>query len=110
MVQNKFPSPEEVKEGKEMTRMKKHKARKIKKKDPEQEANIEITQINGTLEQYIKSESNYTHNMIINFLKPIAFAYPNQVINEVLTIWLKKEDILNNNVNLLLIKLIQLLS
>ena len=91
---------------------KKGKKRKGKKKkklvlEPQPSESHDIL---GTQESYIKSFSNYTHNMLISVLKPIAYHYPNQLIQVILTIWLKKEDILNTNVNLSLIKLIQILT
>lgn len=107
MIEEKLPDEEEVEERKDSPIGKKRKGRKKKVIEID---NNELQRINGTLEKYIKTESNFTHNLLISVLKPIAYNYPNQVISEVLTIWLKKEDIINTNVNLSLIKLIQLLS
>ena len=89
---------------------KRRKAKKLKKKKDLEPKPLEMQEVVGTLEAYVKHSTNMTHNMLINVLKPIAFNYPNQLIQEVLTIWLKKEDILNTNVNLSLIKLVQILS
>lgn len=113
MIENKLPNPEDFEEEKEEAeesgKKRSKNRRKKKKKEPTEEAK-EMQQIHGTLAQYIQTESNLTHNILVNVLKPIAFNYPNQLINEVLCIWLKKEDIINTNVNLSLIKLIQILS
>ncbi|CAI2382310.1 unnamed protein product [Moneuplotes crassus] len=96
---------EEESKGKKKSKKK----RKKKKKDTPSKA-MGLDEINGSLKSYIDSEANPTHKMLINILKPIAFCYPNQLIQEILVIWIRKEDIQNLNVNLCLIKLIQILS
>jgi len=83
MIENKIPGPDDFEEEKEGGGIKRQKTRRKKKKEPEAETS-ELQQINGTLEQYIKTESNLTHNLLIKVLKPIAYYYPNQLINEVL--------------------------
>ena len=109
MIEDKLPHPDDYEEElKSDNTMKRSKTRRKKKKETEEAK--EIKQIHRTLSQYINTESNLTHNLLIRVLKPIAFHYPNQLINEVLCIWLKKEDIINTNVNLSLIKLMQILN
>ena len=110
MIEDEFPSADEKdEEAKGEGKIKRSKTRRKKKKKEEGE-NEEMKMVKGTLEQYIKNQANHTHNLLIKVLKPIAFHYPNQLINEVLCIWLKKEDIINTNVHQSLIKLIQILN
>jgi hypothetical protein len=97
---------EEQKSGK---KGKKRKKRAKKRKDSEHKA-AGLDEITGTLGAYISSEANPTHKMLVNLLKPIAYNYPNQFLQELLVIWIKKEDIQYLNVNLCLVKLIQILS
>lgn len=90
---------------------KKSKKNKRKKKKKESiNKNKGLDEIIGSLKAYIASEANPTQLMLINILKPIAFCYPNQILQVILTIWIRKEDIQNLNVNLCLIKLIQILT
>jgi hypothetical protein len=116
MIENAFRQPTAAKEEhdenfeEEKGSGKKKKRKNKKKKKPLEPKPDSIQDVVGTLEGFIKNSSNNTQNMLIDVLKPIAFHYPNHLIQEVLTIWLKKEDILNTNVNLSLIKLIQILT
>jgi hypothetical protein len=96
-------------EAKSASKKSKKKQRK-KKKKASADKNIELQEVVGSLSSYINSEANATHKMLIDVLKPIAFNYPNQFLHEILTIWIRKEEIQTLNVNLCLIKLIQLLS
>jgi hypothetical protein len=103
---DQYEYDEEVKSASKQSKKKQRK----KKKKASADKNIELQEVVGSLSSYINSEANATHKMLIDVLKPIAFNYPNQFLHEILTIWIRKEDIQSLNVNLCLIKLIQLLS
>lgn len=94
MIENAFKQPtakeeqeENFEDEKASGKKKKRKARK--KKKPLEPTPESIQDVVGTLDSYIKNYSNNTQNMLIDVLKPIAFHYPNHLIQEALTIWLK---------------------
>lgn len=96
-------------ESKSTGKGRKRKNRKKKKKELEQKP-LDMVEVVGSLKSYIQGKANQTHQLLIDVLKPIAYSYPNQFMQELMTIWLKKEDIQSINVNLSLVKLIQLLT
>lgn len=84
MIEDRLPNPDDFVDEDGEGKIKKSKSKRKKKKKVETEEAKEMKTIYGTLNQYIKTESNQTHNLLVNVLKPIAFNYPNQLINEVL--------------------------